>query len=97
MKKKCCIVVPIYNVVPEKNEIISINRVIDVFSDTYDIIYVCADSFEADNYPKLKSRRFKETYFKIIRVIRNFFCQQNTIVNSQIMNICLLPRQTLVY
>lgn len=64
MKKSCCIIIPIYNKNPNPSELVSIGRAMDIFSQSYDMVYVCGNSLDVSVYPELKVIRFDNSFFK---------------------------------
>lgn len=63
----CCVIIPIYNIKPTDNEILSIKRTVSVLLSDYDVYYVCSKKLELDNYREiadLKVITFDEKFFK---------------------------------
>ena len=66
MNNDCCIIIPIYKAKPTILELSSINRVMETLGKMYDLMYICGETFDIENYPLLdaiKVARFDDSYF----------------------------------
>lgn len=66
MNNDCCIIIPIYKAKPTILELSSINRVMETLGEMYDLMYICGETFDIENYPLLdaiKVARFDDSYF----------------------------------
>src|SRR6187399_3194549 len=96
MKKKVCVVIPVYREIPTKNEEVSLIQCRKILGE-FDLILVCPENLNTNYYkallPQIKEVHFNSSYFKNVKAYSSL-CKKAFFYRSFLQYEYLLIYQT---